>query len=72
MPGLPLGADEQHVLAAGDGVLHQLLGAEEALDGFLHIDDVNHVPLAVDVRLHLGIPAADAMTEMNAGVDERL
>jgi hypothetical protein len=33
--GLALGADEQDVLPAGHHVLHQLLGAEEALDGLL-------------------------------------
>ena len=36
----------------------------------LHIDDVNHVPLAVDVGLHLRVPAADAVTEVDAGVHE--
>ena len=64
------GPDEQHVLTAGDGVLDQLLGPQQALDGFSHIDDVNHVPLAVDVRLHLRVPARDAMAEMDTGVHE--
>jgi hypothetical protein len=31
--GLPLGADEQNVLARGDCLLNQPLGAKESLDG---------------------------------------
>ena len=70
--GLPLGADEQNVLAAGDGVAAtSCLAREQTLDGLLHIDDVNHVALAVDVRLHLRIPARDAVAEVDARVHER-
>ncbi len=71
MPGLALGADEEDIRAAGDGLLDELLGAKKSLEGFLHIDDVNHVALAVNVRRHLRIPARNAMSEMDAGVHQR-
>ncbi len=69
--GLALGADKQHVAALSDGLMDQLLGAKDPLDGLLDVDDVDHVAFAVDVGLHLRIPAADAMTEMHAGVHQR-
>ena len=69
--GLALGADEEHIFAAGDGLLHEPLGAEKALDGLLHVNDVDHIALAQDVRLHLGVPATDAVSEMNARIHER-
>ena len=71
VPGLSLRADEEDVFAAGDGGLHQTLGADETFHGLFHIDDVNHVSLAVDIRLHFRIPAADAVTEMHAGIHQR-
>ena len=46
------------------------LGAQQTFDGLFHIDDVNHVALAVDVRLHLRIPPRDAMAEVDACVHE--
>jgi hypothetical protein len=69
--GLALGANEQHVLAAGHHVGDQLLRPHQALGRLADVDDVDHVALAVDVRLHLGIPPADAVAEVDAGIDER-
>src|SRR5204862_401475 len=69
---IALGADEEDVLALGNALADELLCPQKPLDGLAHIDDVNHVALAVDVRLHLGIPATDAVPEVDAGVDQTL
>ena len=61
---------QQTVASGRDRLLDETLGKQEALDGLLHIDDVNHVALAVDVRLHLRVPTRNAVAEVNAGVDE--
>jgi hypothetical protein len=71
MLGLALGADEEDIFARGDGLSDEALGQEEALHGFAHIDQVDHVALAVDVGGHLRIPARDAMPEVDSGVHER-
>jgi len=68
--GLPLGADKQHIFTGRDNILKQALGPQQSLNGFLHIDDVNHVALAMDVGLHAGVPTADAVAEVDAGVHE--
>jgi len=39
--------------------------------GLAHIDQMDHVALAVNVRLHLRIPAGDAVAEVDAGVNQR-
>ena len=72
MAGLPLGADEEDVLALLHHLGDQLLGAKQTLNGFLHVDDMDHVALAVDVGFHLRVPPADAVPEMDSGVHERL
>jgi hypothetical protein len=71
VPRLALGADEQHVLAGRDRLRDQPLGQQQAFERFLHIDDVNHVALAVDVRRHLRVPPRYAVAEVHARVDER-
>ena len=46
--------------------------AEQAADGLFQVDNVNQVALAVDIRLHFGVPPAGAVTVMDAGIDEIL
>ena len=70
MPGLSLGSDKEDVTAGGDGLLDELSSSQESLEGLANVDDVNHVPFAVDIGGHFGIPSRNAMTEMNAGVHQ--
>src|SRR6185295_10834220 len=70
--GLALGADEDDVLAAGDEAVEESLGGDDALERFAHIDDVDEVAAVVDVGLHLGVPAAGTVAEVDARVDEVL
>jgi len=68
--GLTLRAHQQHVLAARDHLRQKFLRQQDALEGFLDVDNVDEVPLAEDVRLHLGVPAADAVTEVDPRVNQ--
>ena len=52
--------------------LKNLVAREQAPHGFLQVDDMNQVPLAVDVRLHLRVPAAGPVAEVHAGIDQVL
>ena len=67
---LPLGSHEQDQAVRGGDPVEELGRAQQAADGLLQVDDVNQVPLAVDVRLHLRVPAAGPVAEMHAGVDQ--
>ena len=69
---LALGADEDDVFAVGDGAGDVPLGEQETFDGLLDVDDVDPVALAVDVGTHLGVPAAGALAEVDAGLDQIL
>ena len=69
---LPLGSDETDILAVTDGLLNEALGEKEAFDRFTHIENVNLVADAVDVRRHLRIPVAATLTEMNTCFDKFL
>ena len=48
--GLLLGADEQDLVAAGDGLADELEGDVQALDGLGEVDDVDPVALREDER----------------------
>ena len=50
--------------------LKNLVAREQSPHGLLEVDDVNQVPLAVDVRLHLRVPAAGPVAKVHAGVDQ--
>ena len=54
---LALGPDEADIFAASDDVLDELSSEKGTLDGFLDIDDVDAVALAVDVWTHLWVPS---------------
>jgi hypothetical protein len=69
---LALGADEQHLAAAGDGLANEIERASEKRHGLREIDDVDAVPLAEDVRLHLGVPAVGLVAEMRPGLKQLL
>ena len=68
--GLLLGAHEQDRVTARDGVGHELEGRVQALDGLGQVDDVDAVALGEDVRLHLRVPAAGLVSEVDAGLEE--
>src|SRR5207253_10387317 len=69
---LALGADEQHLAPMGDGLAHEIEGAREQRHGLRQVDDVDAVPLAEDVRLHLGVPALGLVAEMRSGLKQLL
>ena len=68
--GLPLGSDEQHVLALRDGLGQKLASQQEPLDGLLDVDDVDLVALAINVRRHLRVPVRGTVSEVDAGFDK--
>ena len=65
LAGLPLGADEQHQAAAAGDLLEILLRPQQAANRLADVDDVDQIAAGVDVRPHLGIPAAGPMAEMD-------
>src|SRR5439155_4850720 len=48
------------------------VGPEETADRLTQVDDVDQIAFAVDVRPHLGIPPAGAVSEVDAGLDQVL
>ena len=50
--------------------IEELRGAQQAADRLPHVDDVDQVPLAVDVRPHLRVPPARPVPEMDARIDQ--
>ena len=67
---LLLGADEQDLVAAGDGLAHEFQGDVQALDGLGKVDDVDPVALREDERAHLGVPAAGLVAEVDSGFQQ--
>ena len=63
------GSDDDETAAARD-FRQELVGPQQAAHRFAQIDDMNEIALAVNIRPHLRIPAAGAMAEMNAGLDQ--
>src|SRR5208283_3007055 len=70
--GLLLGADVQDRAAVGDGLLDELVRAVDVVEGLLEVDDVDAVALGEDVALHLRVPAAGLVPEVNAALQELL
>src|SRR5208337_4683717 len=70
--GLLLGADEQHRAAGGGEIAREVESGAKHLHGLLQIDNVNTVAGAEDVLLHLRVPAAGLMAEVNAGLQKLL
>ena len=69
---LALGADEQHLAAAGDGLLDEVERAGEQRHALRQVDDVDAVAVAEDVRLHPRVPAVGLVAEMGAGFEQLL
>ena len=69
---LALGADEEHVAAAADGLDDEVVRAREEARGLVEVDDVDAVARAVDERAHLRVPALGLVAEVTAGLDEVL
>src|SRR5262249_52039581 len=67
---LALGAHEHHQAAARHHLREVLVGSQQAADGFAQVDDVDQVPLAVDVRPHLRVPPAGSVTVVDARFEE--
>jgi hypothetical protein len=70
--GLALGPDEQDRPSVGRQVVHELFRLLEQPGGLGEVDDVDPVPLAEDVLLHLRVPALRLVAEMNAGLEQIL
>jgi hypothetical protein len=68
--GLLLGTDEQHAAAAGHGRLDELVGAVDVGQRLLQVDDVDAVALGEDEALHLRVPPAGLVPEVDAALEE--
>jgi len=67
---LPLGADEQHPPALGDGLADDVERRVEHRNGLRQVDDVDAVARAVDEFAHAGIPALRLVAEVNASFQQ--
>src|SRR6185503_1864843 len=70
--GLALGADEQDGLALGGERGRKLFRLTEQLRRLRQVDDVDPVPLAEDVGLHLRVPALGLVSEVDARLEQIL
>ena len=70
--GLALGADEQDRAAFGGEAGDELLGLAEQLHRLAQVDDVDAVPFAEDVFLHLRVPALRLVAEVNPRLQQIL
>src|SRR5579875_3705479 len=68
--GLFLGAHEQQRAAGAGKVAHKVVGAAKHAHGLLQIDDMNPVTSPEDIRLHLGVPAAGLVPEVDASLQK--
>ena len=68
--GLLLGADEEDRAVAGREIAREVLCLVEQLGGLLQVDDVDAAALGEDESLHLRVPAARLMTEMDSGLEQ--
>src|SRR5690606_33859435 len=68
--GLLLGADEQHLAAARDGGLDELVRLVDVAEGQLQVDDVDAVALGEDVPLLLGVPTTGLVPEVSARLEQ--
>ena len=65
---LLLGADEQHGAIVGDGGLDEVVGDIDQIQRLEQVDDVDSVTLGKDVLLHLRVPTAGLVTELETGL----
>src|SRR5205085_822753 len=64
---LPLGADEENVVAAENHFPRQLLRQIELAKRLLQIDDVNPVALGEDEAAHFRVPTTRLVSEVDTG-----
>src|SRR5690349_5039795 len=70
--GLLLGADEQDRAAVGHGLPDELVRPVDVGQRLLQVDDVDAVALAEDEPLHLRVPPAGLVPEVDAAVEQLL
>ena len=63
---LLLRADEQDAAAVGDGLLDELVGVVQVTESLVQIDDVDAVAVGEDEPLHLRVPPAGLVSEVDA------
>ena len=69
---LLLGTDEEHGATVGDRVADEGVGRLDPTKRLFEVDDVDAVAVTVDEPLHLRVPAAGLVTEMDAGFEHLL
>ena len=69
---LLLRADEEHAAAALGDVAREVVGLLEQLERLLEVDDVDAAALGEDEALHLRIPAAGLVAEVDSGLQQVL
>ena len=67
---LLLRADEEDAAAAARDVAGEVVGLLEQLGGLLQVDDVDPAALGEDEALHLRVPAAGLVAEVDSGLQE--
>ncbi len=68
--GLLLRTDEEDGAAVGDGLLDELVGAVDVRQRLEQVDDVDAVALGEDEALHLRVPAAGLVPEVDAALEQ--
>ena len=68
--GLTFGADEEDGVPVSDQVADEVAGLLQAFDGLLEVDDVDAVAFGEDEFLHLGVPAAGLVAEVNPSLQQ--
>ncbi len=63
---LLLGADKENGAVSGRSLLDKLVRLIEQLQGLVQVDDVDSVASAIDVTLHLRVPATRLVAEVHA------
>jgi hypothetical protein len=68
--GLLLRPDEQDGAAVGDRLLDEVEGPVDVGQRLLQVDDVDAVALGEDEALHLRVPPAGLVAEVNAALEQ--
>ena len=64
-----LGSHKKNLALPGYYGTNEIKGIIKAGNSLVEIDDMNTVPGAVNILLHLGIPVTGLMAEMNTGIE---
>ena len=67
---LLLGADEQYAAAAGGQVGYEFRSDLDVFQGYLRVEDVDLLPLLINVGLHLGMPALGWVADVDTSFEE--